>query len=211
MIKILIADDHAIVREGLKQIVSQEKDILVAAEAGNASELMNLLKQNYFDIIILDINMPGKSGLEALKQIRTDYPDLPVLILSMYNEDQYGLRALKAGASGYLKKGSAPEELVTAIRRIVSGRKYISQYLAEKMADSLQEKRNLLPHELLSDREYQVMCLIASGKSVDDIAGILSISAHTIYSYRGRILEKLHLKTNVELTQYALQNKLIEL
>jgi DNA-binding NarL/FixJ family response regulator len=211
MIKILIADDHAIVREGLKQIVSQEKDIRVAAEAADASELMSLLQQDTYDIIILDINMPGKSGLEALKQIRSDYADLPVLILSMYNEDQYGLRALKAGASGYLKKGSAPEELVIAIRRIVSGRKYISQYLAEKMADSLQEKQNLLPHELLSDREYQVMCLIASGKSVDDIAGILTISAHTVYSYRNRILEKLHLKTNVELTQYTLQNKLIDL
>ena len=211
MIKILIADDHAIVRAGLKQIVSQEKDIIAAAEAADASELMNLLKQDTYDIVILDINMPGKSGLEALKDIRSEYPDLPVLILSMYNEDQYGLRALKAGASGYLKKGSAPEELVTAVRRIVSGGKYISQYLAEKMADSLQEKRNLLPHERLSDREYQVMCLIASGKSVDEIAGILTISAHTIYSYRSRILEKLHMKTNVELTQYALQNKLIEI
>jgi len=210
-INILIADDHAIVREGLKQIVSDEKDMVVAGEAADSKELFSLLKKSAYDIIVLDINMPGQSGLEALKQIKADFPGLPVLILSMYNEDQYGMRALKAGAAGYLKKVSAPEELVIAVRKIVSGRKYISQYLAEKMADYLQEKQNGLPYEQLSDREYQVMCHIASGRSAEEIANLLSLSVHTVYSYRNRILEKLHLKTNVELTQYALQNKLIDL
>jgi DNA-binding NarL/FixJ family response regulator len=211
MIQILIADDHAIVREGLKQIVAEETDITVAGEAENANELMELLKENSFDLIILDINMPGKSGLEALKEIKLNHPDLPVLILSMYSEDQYGLRAIRAGAAGFLKKVSAPEELVKAIRLIKDGGKYISQKLAEKMAVSFDKGQQSLPHENLSDREYQIMCAIASGKSAESIAHDLSISVHTVYSYRNRILEKLALQTNVEITQYAIQNKLIEL
>ena len=147
MIKILIADDHAIVREGLKQVVAEESDILVAGEASDATDLMNVLKQDQFDILILDINMPGKSGLDSLKEIRTLYPDLPVLILSMYSEEQYGLRSLKAGAAGFLKKVSAPDELVTAIRQLHSGHKYISQTLAEKMAETLNARSDKFPHE----------------------------------------------------------------
>ncbi len=211
MIKILIADDHAIVREGLKQIVAEEKDMLVAGEAGNANEMFDLLKKEKFAIIILDISMPGRSGLEALKFLKKNYPEVPTLILSMFSEEQYGLRALKAGAAGYLKKVSAPTELISAIRKIVSGGKYINQSLAERLADEYDSDRKERMHDKLSNREYQIMCLIASGKSAEEIALDLSISINTVYSYRNRILEKMHLKSNVELTQYALQNKLIEI
>ena len=211
MIKILIADDHAIVREGLKQIVAEEKDMLVAGEAGNTNEMFDLLKKEDFAIIILDISMPGRSGLEALKFLRKNYQEVPTLILSMFSEEQYGLRALKAGAAGYLKKVSAPTELVSAIRKIVSGGKYINQSLAEKLADEYNSDRKERMHDKLSDREYQIMCLIASGKSAEEIALDLSISINTVYSYRNRILEKMHLKSNVELTQYVLHNKLIEI
>jgi len=210
MIKILIADDHSIVREGLKQIVAQEIDMKVLGEASNSIELLELLKKEFWDILVLDINMPGKSGLDVLKDIQSSYPDLPVLILSMYSEEQYGIRAMKAGASGYLKKASAPEELVSAIRTITKGNKYISSQLAEKMADTLSSKYKLYPHDRLSDREYTIMLKIASGKSAEIIANELSISIHTVYSYRNRILEKLCLKSNVEITQYVLCSNLTE-
>ncbi|MGE5401736.1 MAG: response regulator [Bacteroidota bacterium] len=211
MIKILIADDHAIVREGLKQIVAEETDMKVLGEAGNSIELFELLEKEKWSVVVLDINMPGKSGLEALKEMKVQYPSLPVLILSMYTEDQYGLRAIKAGAAGYLKKVSAPGELVKAIRKIVSGGKYISESLAEKLAASFEMNSRVQPHETLSDREYQIMCRIASGKTAEEIAGEISISINTVYSYRNRILEKMNMKSNVELTQYVIQNKLIEI
>jgi len=210
MIKILIADDHAIVREGLKQIVAEESDMKVTGEAGNADEVFEILKTNNFDIAILDINMPGKSGLDLLKDLKIQYPKIPVLILSMYGEEQYGIRALKAGALGYLRKVSAPNELVTAIRKIVSGGKYISQPLAEKLADAVDDTYNKLPHEILSDREFEVMCKIASGESAEKISDDLSISIHTFYTYRNRIFEKMNMKSNVELTQYVINNKLNE-
>lgn len=210
-IKILIADDHAIVREGLKQIVAEEKDMQVCGEAGNASTLMSLLEKEKWSVVVLDINMPGKSGLEALKDIKLLYPDLPVLILSMFSEDQYGLRAIKAGASGYLKKVSAPTELVVALRKIVQGKKYINSSLAEKLAESISNDQQNIMHEKLSDREYQIMCNIALGKSAEEIAQELSLSINTIYTYRNRILDKMSMKSNVELTQYVLQNKLIEI
>ena len=209
MIKILMADDHAIVREGLKQILAEEPDMRVTGEAGNAIELFELLKKDEWNAVVLDINMPGKSGLEALKDLKKEYPDLPVLILSMYSEEQYGIRALKAGASGYLKKASAPDELVTALRTIIKGKKYISNSLAENLADNINQPDGT--PEKLSDREYEILCKIASGNSAEDIASELCISVHTVYSYRNRILEKVKLKTSVELTQYAIQNKLIEL
>ena len=211
MIKILIADDHAIVREGLKQIVAEESDMKVTGEAANASELFELLDKDSWEIVVLDINMPGKSGLEALKDMKTRNIKVPVLILSMFSEDQYGLRAIKAGAAGYLKKVSAPTELVSAIRKIVGGGKYISPTLAEKLADNFDANNKKAPHQNLSDREYQIMCFISLGKSAEEIAEELVISIHTVYSYRNRILEKMHLKSNVELTQYAIQNKLIEI
>ena len=209
MIKILIADDHAIVREGLKQILAEEPDMKVTGEAGNAEELFELLKKDVWDAIVLDINMPGKSGLEALKDLKKIYPELPVLILSMYGEEQYGVRALKAGASGYLKKASATNEFVSAIRTIVKGKKYISPSLAENLADNINPSNRHT--NKLSDREYEILCKIALSNSTEDIANDLCISVHTVYSCRNRILEKLNLKTNVELTQYAIQNKLIEL
>ena len=211
MIKILIADDHAIVREGLKQIVAEETDMKVTGEAANANELFELLDGDSWEIVVLDINMPGKSGLEALKEMKTKNIKVPVLILSMFSEDQYGLRAIKAGAAGYLKKVSAPTELVLAIRKIVGGGKYISPTLAEKLADNFDANNKKVPHQNLSDREYQIMCFISLGKSAEEIAEELAISIHTVYSYRNRILEKMHLKSNVELTQYAIQNKLIEI
>lgn len=210
MIKILIADDHAIVREGLKQIVAQEIDMKVSGEAGNSIELFELLNKDTWDIIVLDINMPGKSGLDALKDLKSNFPALPVLIMSMYSEEQYGIRALKAGAAGYLTKVSAPTELVVAIRKIISGGKYISQALAEKLADFVDASYKKLAHENLSNREYEVMCKIASGKSGEQISDDLSISIHTFYTYRNRILEKMNLKSNVELTQYVINNKLNE-
>jgi two-component system, NarL family, invasion response regulator UvrY len=211
MIKILIADDHAIVREGLKQIVAEEDDMKVLGEAENADDMIELIKEEDWDIVVLDINMPDKNGLEALKELKLITPSLPVLILSMYSEDQYGLRALKAGASGYLKKVSAPDELVKAIRKIVSGGKYINQALAEKLANNFESNSNKLPHESLSDREFTIMCHIASGKTAESISALLSISINTVYSYRNRILEKMNLHSNVELTQYVIQNKLIEM
>ncbi|MBS4034615.1 MAG: response regulator transcription factor [Ignavibacterium sp.] len=210
-IKILIADDHAIVREGLKQIVAEEKDMIVAGEAENVARLLNLLQEKVFDIIVLDINMPGRSGMEALKDIKQNFPHLPVLILSMFSEDQYGLRAIKAGASGYLKKASAPTELVSAIRKIVTGGKYINQSLAEKLADNFGGAKKEMLHEKLSDREYQIMCNIALGKTAEEIAQDLSISINTVYTYRTRIFEKMSIRSNVELTKYVLQNKLIEI
>lgn len=210
MIKIVIADDHAIVRKGLAQIVSEEGDIMVCGEADDADQLLELLKKENCDLIILDINMPGRSGLEALKDIKSMYPKTPVLILSMYSEDQYGIRALKAGAAGFLKKVSAPDELVTAIRKIVSGGKYISEALTEELVDSLESGKKALIHESLSNREFQIMCQIASGLSADAIADSLSISVHTVYSYRNRILEKMNMKSNVELTQYVIKNQLID-
>ncbi len=210
-IRILIADDHAIVREGLKQIVARSEGLHVAGEADSAASLFHLLEQDDWDIVVLDINMPDRSGLDALKQIKVQYPEVPVLILSMYSEAQYGVRAIKAGAAGYLKKVSAPEELVTAIKKIVRGEHYISASLAEKLAESIGGKHTGAPHESLSDREYQVLCQIAQGQSAEDIARSLSISVPTVYSYRNRIMEKLHLKSNVELTQYALQHQLIDL
>ena len=211
MIKILIADDHAIVREGLKQIVAEETDMKVTGEAANANELFELLDGDSWGIVVLDINMPGKSGLEALKEMKSRNIKVPVLILSMFSEDQYGLRAIKAGAAGYLKKVSAPTDLVSAIRKIVDGGKYISPTLAEKLAENVDVNNKKALHQNLSDREYQIMCFISFGKSAEEIAEELAISIHTVYSYRNRILEKMHLKSNVELTQYAIQHKLIEI
>lgn len=211
MIKILIADDHAIVREGLKQIVAEENDMKVSGEASNVNELFVLLKNEKWNIVVLDINMPGKSGLEALKDIKIQFPDLPVLVLSMFSEELYGMRSLKAGASGYLKKVSAPTELVNAIRMIVAGKKYISAGLAQNLATDMANDSKPATHFILSDREYQIMCDIATGKSAEEIAAELSLSIHTVYTYRNRILEKLKLRSNVDITQYAIKNKLIEI
>lgn len=209
MIKIIIADDHSIVREGLKQIVGEVSDICVAGEAENFNQLIELLNSIECNLVVLDISMPDKSGIEITKEVKQRFPSLPVLILSMYGEEHYGIRALKAGASGYLEKVSAPTELISAVRKIVNGGKYISSKLADKLVEYVDSAKTDLPHEILSDREYSVLLNIASGKSAEQISLELNISINTFYSYRNRIFEKMHLKSNVELTQYVLRNKLL--
>ncbi len=210
MINILIVDDHAVVRAGLRQIISGVAGMAVADEAGDAGEALSKIKKNVYSVVVLDISMPGKSGLDVLKEIRDSYPKLPVLMLSMYPEDQYAVRALRSGASGYMTKDSAPEELVTAIRTVAAGRKYISSDLAERLAYNLDADVKKEPHEILSDREYQVLCMIASGKTISEIADQLSLSVKTISTYRSRILEKMQLKNNAEMTNYAIRNHLID-
>jgi DNA-binding NarL/FixJ family response regulator len=209
MIKILIADDHPVVRRGLKQVLADEADMKVEGEAANANELLDKLRREPWDIVLLDITMPGRGGLDVLRDLRRERAKLPVLVLSMHPEDQFGLRVLKAGASGYLTKDSAPEELVKAIRKVCGGGKYISPLLAEQLAVRLDSDEPRPPHEFLSDREYQVMCLIASGKRVGDVAKELSLSVKTISTYRLRILEKMGLRTNAELTRYTIERGLI--
>ncbi|HYA11401.1 MAG TPA: response regulator transcription factor [Thermodesulfovibrionales bacterium] len=210
MIKILIADDHAIVREGLKQILSESPDLVVVAEASTGQEVIDKVGKNDLDLVVLDISMPGRGGMDILKEVKSLKPKLPVLILSMYPEEQYAVRVLKSGASGYLTKESAPVELVKAIRQISQGKKYISPSLAEKLAVDLEVSSDKLPHETLSDREYQVMCMIASGKTLKEIADELSLSIKTISTYRSRILEKMNMRTNAELTHYAVKNRLVD-
>ncbi len=210
MIKILIADDHAIVREGLKQILAETPDMIVADEASNGQELIAKMEKSEVDVVLLDISMPGRNGIEVLKQLKAERPRVSVLILSMYSEEQYAMRALRAGASGYLTKESAPDELIEAIRRVSKGRKYISPSVAEKLAVNLEPGTEKPPHEILSDREYQVMCMIASGKTVKEIGDELQLSVKTISTYRSRILEKLDLRNNAALTHYAIQNRLVE-
>jgi two-component system, NarL family, invasion response regulator UvrY len=204
---ILIADDHAIVRKGLAQILEEEFPSSKITEVGNSAEVLDQLEEKTWDVILLDISMPGKNGIELLKQLRTSGVKSPILILSMHPEDQYAIRVLKAGASGFLNKESATEELLAAVHRVLSGKKYISATVAEKLALALTSK-NESTHELLSDREMQVLQLIASGKVVSEIATELSLSVNTISTYRSRILEKLTLKNNAELTRYALDHKL---
>jgi two-component system invasion response regulator UvrY len=205
MINILITDDHTVVREGLKRILKEEFPEATFGEAGDGNQALEKTRSEVWDVIILDITMSGRNGLEVLKQMRAENIKTPVLILSMHPEDQYAVRVLKAGASGYLTKESASEELVTAIRRIISGRKYITLSLAEKLANDLEIDTDKPIHELISDREFQVLNLIASGKTVSEIAVELSLSVTTISTYRSRILEKMNMKTNAELTHYAIQ------
>ncbi|HJV51937.1 MAG TPA: response regulator transcription factor [Noviherbaspirillum sp.] len=209
-IKVLIADDHAIVREGLKRILGETRDIEFAGAAENGNDAIKLVRSAKADVLLLDISMPDKNGIEVLKQIKKDVPKLAVLVLSMHREDQYAIRSLKAGAAGYLNKQSAPAELVDAIRQVASGRKYISAALAQELANQIGDERNLPPHETLSDREYQTLLMIASGKTVSDIALELSLSVKTISMYRTRLLQKMKLRHNAELTHYAVRNHLVE-
>lgn len=210
MIKILVADDHTIVREGLKQILAETSDIVVTGEAANAQEILNKIFKSDYDVVLLDISMPGKSGLDILKDLKSIKPKLPVLILSMHPEEQYAVRVLKSGASGYLTKGSAPDELITAIRKVSLGGKYVSSVLAEKLAFNLEKDTKKPIHETLSDREFQVMCMIASGKAVSEIAEELLLSVKTVSTYRARILEKMKMKNNAEITYYAIKNGLVD-
>ncbi|SRR5579883_262714 len=210
MIRILIADDHAIVREGLKQIVQQTSDILVVDEASNAAETLDKVRRLKLDLLLLDISMPGRSGLDVLLEVKRDFPHLPVLILSFHPEDQYALRMLKAGAAGYVTKESASDELINAIRKVASGGKYMSMPLAEKLVFGMVNDKNVQPHELLSNREFQVFRLIAAGKTVKEIGDELSLSVKTISTNRARIMEKMGLKNNSEFTQYAIKHKLMD-
>jgi DNA-binding NarL/FixJ family response regulator len=206
---ILIADDHAIVRKGLVQLLREEFHFASITEAANSAEVAEKAKGVIWDVILLDISMPGRNGLDVLKQLRADGVKAPVLMLSMHPEDQYALRVLKAGASGFLNKDSATEELIAAVHRVLSGKKYISASLAEKLAESMGDTSGRPAHELLSDRELQVLQLIAAGKQVSEIADTISLSVNTISTYRTRILEKLSLANNAEITRYAIDNKLV--
>jgi two-component system invasion response regulator UvrY len=206
-IRILLADDHAMFREGVKKVLSGTPDLLVIDEASNSSEVIEKSKQ--CDVVVLDISMPGRDGIDVLKQLKQLNPDLQVLILSMYPEDQYAYRAIKAGASGYLTKNKASSELIEAIRRVATGRKYISADVAEQLAIDLGRDADRPLHQLLSDREYQVMCMIASGKTVGQISKELAISVSSVSTLRSRILKKCNMKTSAEITHYAIKHNLV--
>lgn len=210
MINVLIADDHPVVRRGIKQILAEESDVGIVGEANSAEEALALLQKGEWDILVLDISMPGRGGLEVLGELKQVHPRVPVLIFSMYPEEQYGVRALRSGAAGYVNKQSAPAHLIQAIRQILSGRKYLSPVLAEKLAFELDWDSQKPPHEMLSDREHQVLCMIASGKTVGEIGKDLRLSVKTISTYRSRILHKMRMKNNAELTKYAIKNRMVE-
>lgn len=209
MTRILIADDHTIVRKGLKQILSEGMRNVEFGESANAAETLLLIKKKY-DLLILDLSMPGRSGLDLLKDVKVLSPKLPILVLSMYPEDQYALRVIKAGAMGYLTKDSAPEELVNAVTKILNGGKFISPALSDQLLSLIQRPQQGEDYEQLSDREFQVLKLIASGKTATEVAAALSLSVKTVSTYRTRILEKLRLSSNAELTRYALQRNLVD-
>ncbi len=210
MIRILIADDHPMVREGLKKTLSEEPDIQLLGEAHNAQQTRALVAEHDADVLVLDISMPGTSGLSLLQDVLRLNKELRVLILSMHPEERFAIRALKEGAAGYLTKESAPDELARAIRKIASGRRYISPTLAEKLVEELQSDSTALPHELLSEREYEIFLMIAGGKTVSAIAEELSLSVATVSTHRRRILEKMNLSNNAEIVQYAYTNKLMQ-
>jgi two-component system invasion response regulator UvrY len=209
-IRILIADDHAIVRSGLRQILSDSPDLVVTGEAENGVEAMHKLRDGGFDMVLMDVSMPDRNGIDTLKLVRKEFPKLPVLVLSMHPEDQYAIRALKAGASGYLTKQSAPEQLVTAIRQVASGKKYVSPTLAMELANAITDDSERPPHEKLSDREYQTLVMIASGKTLTQIGEELNLSVKTVSVYRARLLEKMRMKNNAELTHYGLKHGLVD-
>jgi DNA-binding NarL/FixJ family response regulator len=210
MIRVLIADDHAIVRRGLKQILSDTPGISLAGEAANGQQALHKARTETVDVLVLDITMPGRSGFDILQEIKHELPELPVLIMSVHDEDQFGVRVLKAGASGYITKESAPDEMVGAIRKVVGGGKYVSASLAEILTLRLGAASDQPLHETLSDREFQVMQMMSAGKTATEIAEALSLSVKTISTYRARILDKLHLKTNAEIISYAIRNQLID-
>lgn len=209
MLRILIADDHCVVRKGLRQILLDEFPTAKIEEVPDAEELIKKVMSDTWDVVVSDLSMPGRSGLDALQQIKLSHPQLPVLILSIHPEEQYAMRALKSGASGYLSKDTAPDELVKAVQKVLLGKKYISHSIAEKLADNFSSDNNLYPHEILSDREFDVMKLLANGKSVSEIADMLSLSVTTVSTYRARVMVKMNLRSNSDLTKYALENKLI--
>jgi DNA-binding NarL/FixJ family response regulator len=209
MIKVLIADDHTIVRHGLKQIVDAEPQMTTLGEANNGNEVLELTRKLPVDVIVLDITMPGKNGLQTLKELKQEHPSISIIVLSMHPTDQYAVRVLKAGASGYITKESAPEELVSAIKKAYRREKYISPEVAELLAQYIEQETSSVPHKILSDREFEVFCLIAKGRNPTQISDQLCLSVKTISTYRSRILEKTGMKTNAEITRYCLENNLI--
>jgi two-component system invasion response regulator UvrY len=210
MTRIVLVDDHAIVRRGLRGILEENPGFQVVGEGGDWGELRRVLRESAVDVVVLDIGLPGRSGIEIVQSLAEEHPTVKVLMLSIYPEDQYGLRALKSGAAGYLNKSSAPEELVRAVETVASGRKYVSGALAQALVDNLTGAADEAPHERLSNREFQTLCLIAQGKRLADIAETLALSPKTVSVYRARILEKMGLANNAELTHYALKNRLVE-
>ncbi|MFQ5708747.1 MAG: response regulator [bacterium] len=207
-IRVLIADDHAVVREGLKRIIDDTPEMEVVGEACRGEEVLQQVRSEPVDVLVLDITMPGITGIEILKLLRSERPNLPILVLSMHPEDQYAIRVLKAGAAGYLTKESAPGQLVEAIKKVFAGGKYITPSVAEKIVVNMEGGLHKQPHEILSDREYQVLCLIASGRTVKEIAEEISLSVKTISTYRRRILQKMGMKNNAELIHYAVERGL---
>jgi two-component system, NarL family, invasion response regulator UvrY len=210
MIRLLIADDHPMVLRGLKDVFEDEADIVVEAEAENGRRLLEQVRSRKFDVVLLDLSMPGMSGLDLLKQLQCEKPKLPILVLTMHAENRYAMRALKAGASGYLTKGAPPDEILKAVRKLAAGGKYASSSMAEALVRRLDEPEDKLPHELLSDREFQVLCLIASGMTVSEIANKLSLCVNTISTYRTRVQQKMNMDNNAQLTQYAIANSLVD-
>jgi two-component system invasion response regulator UvrY len=210
MIKILIVDDHEVVRDGVKKIFEKQAGTAAFGEAGTAQEALTLAREEEWDVAVLDLSLGGRNGLEVLKELKQIRPRLPVLILSMHSEEQYARRAFRAGAAGYVTKGSSRVELAKAVDKVMKGGKYVTPALAEKLVLSLDRDSRLSRHETLSDREFEVICLIASGKTVGEIAETLSLSNKTISTYRSRILEKMEMKTNAELTYYAIHNNLVD-
>jgi DNA-binding NarL/FixJ family response regulator len=210
MLRIAICDDHPIVREGLRGILSRHSDIDVVMDVGTAADLLREIEGQRVDVIVLDIGLPDMNGLEVMKNLHAAGHRAGILLLSMHPEEHYAVRALKAGASGYLQKESAPEELEAAVRRIAQGKKYVTASLAERLAVDIDDRSAQLPHEILSDREYQVLCLLASGKGIKQIAGELSLSPPTVATYRARVLEKLNLSSTVDLVRYALEHGLVQ-
>ncbi|AJP47923.1 LuxR family transcriptional regulator [Rugosibacter aromaticivorans] len=209
-IHVLIADDHAIVRQGLKQILSETDDLVVTGEADDGAEALQLARQQPWDVFLLDVSMPNHNGIDTLKQLKKEFPRLPVLILSMHPEEQYAVRALKAGASGYLTKQSAPEQLVTAIRQVAGGKKYVSPAVAQQLVEALSDDTDKLPHERITDREYQVLVMISTGNTLTQIAENLNLGVATVSTYRARLLEKMGLKSTAEIIRYGLENGLVD-
>lgn len=209
MIKVLIADDHTIVRHGLKQIIESDAEMIIVGEASSGNEVMELAKNTEIDVVVLDISMPGRNGLEVLKELKRKYSTISVIVLSMYPKDQYAVRVIKAGASSYLTKEDAPEELVNAIKKAFHGEKYISSEVAGLLADYIEQGSSDNPHALLSDREYEVFCEIGKGKSITQISIELSLSVKTVSTYKTRIIEKTGMTTNAEITRYCIDYNLV--
>jgi len=210
MIRALITDDHAVVRRGLKELLTDSRKIEVLGEASNAREAMDQVRTGRWDVVILDINLPDRNGLDLLRDVKREKPDLPVLILSVCSEDQFAVRALRSGAAGYLTKASAPAQLVDAVEKVAGGGRYISPAVAERLAILVGSDREGMPHESLSEREYQVTRMLASGKTVSQIAAEMNLSVKTISTYRSRVLDKMGMRTNAELTYYAVRNQLVD-